>query len=265
MPSTSNYNHEDSGIFALFKGDSGAGKSTAALSFPRPYVMDHDRKMPNIALKHFPGKDVSWDTFDDIFQVSEKIEELFINCPYETVIADSVTNLIITTLNSVGQIKNEKTMDLLKKLQKTSGGKSQIELMGIDYYNAETRFIEQYWLDRLKSLWAKPGNPKNIIVVAHVITSESAPALGTGLITRTRGIVTAGRKVGAYIPTVFDDAYHFGYEQDMIGGVNKRVCLFSAVGEDFAKSSIKVPDKMEWTGRNFYDQLMKWRKGDITL
>jgi predicted kinase len=57
------------GLFALLKGASGSGKSTAALSFPKVCVLDFDRKMPGIAMKHFPGKEIHWETFNTIYEV----------------------------------------------------------------------------------------------------------------------------------------------------------------------------------------------------
>jgi hypothetical protein len=56
----------EKGLLAIFKGDSGEGKSVAALSFPNAYVFDFDRKMPSIAQKHFPESETDFETFEDI-------------------------------------------------------------------------------------------------------------------------------------------------------------------------------------------------------
>lgn len=257
------------GFFALLKGDSGAGKSTGALSFPTPYVFDFDDKMPAIALKHFPGKEVHYDTFSDIFKVSEKIDELSNFCPYETIINDSITSLVVKILNSIGDIKGEKAIDLLKRLRRTRTGNEQLELMGYDYYNGETNFIQRYWIDAMKSLWARPGNPKHILFIAHVMTNESAPDIKTKVITTTRRLVTAGRAVAAYIPAQFDDMWHFGYEIDFSTGTNKRlmmtdVCGVEATKIDSAKTAYKLPSKIDFTNKNLYEILMKHINGDIT-
>ena len=269
MPSLADYKQEDKGVFVLLKGDSGCGKSTAALSFPNAYVFDHDRKMPGIALKHYPGRtDIAWDTFEDVFQLQDKINEFLINCPYETLISDSLTHLVINVFNTAGQMRNEDPVKFIKDMKLTGGKNSEMTKMSIDYYNAETNFIERYWLNVLKRLWARPGNPRNVIVTAHVMTVESSPDLRTKEITRTRGIVTAGKKVGAYVPTEFDDMWHFGYESsfDPSRPSNSRICLFDAVGEDSAKCTIpKIPTKIDWTGKSFYNELEKWKKGDISL
>src|SRR5271170_808498 len=152
----STLNHTDNhGLLSIFKGESGEGKSVGALSFPTPYVFDFDKKMPSISQKHFPGKEVHWDTFDSIFEVDEKLSELFNNCPYETLIIDSITGLVNIVMESVGQVKHESVPDILKRV---TGKSNTIEMMGIDYYSAEDRFCT-YFIDRVKTLWARDGNP----------------------------------------------------------------------------------------------------------
>lgn len=280
MPSTKDKSPEERGLFALFKGDSGSGKSVGALSFCDPdndgskpgFVFDNDGKMPNIAQKHFPDKDIHYERFNNIFDHANILDEFYKYCPYETIIEDSLTSLVVNVLNSVGEIKGEKSMDMLRKLKMTGGGGKMIELMGIDYYNAETNFIERYWLDMLKALWARPGNPKHVIIIAHVLTAESAPDLKTKIVTRTRSLVTAGRKVAAYIPTQFDDAWHFAYESDMMGK-NRRVVLTDGIGEDWAKTSFRIPNnKIDFTGTpplyedgNLYVKWNKILRGDMSL
>jgi AAA domain len=245
------------GLFALFKGESGSGKSVAALSFPGAYVFDFDKKMPAIARKHFPGKEIHYDTFKNIFEVAEKLSEFRNICPYETLINDSVTSLVNMTLNTIGEAKGERVVDMLRTLSK----KGNIELMSIDYYNGETNFIQRFWIDALKSLWSQEGNPKNVLTIAHVLTVDSAPDLKTKLVTRTRSIVTAGRKVAAYIPTQFDEVYHFAFERPDLGEINpkiKRICKTESVDEDYAKTAYRIPATIDFTDKSLYDELTKY-------
>lgn len=256
MPQTTKGQYKDEhGIFLLLKGDSGEGKSTAALSFPTSYVFDFDFKMPSISLKHFPDKEVHWDTFKNIFEINTQVEQLIYNCPYETIIVDSITGLVNICMNSVGEVKGEKVTDLLKK---TKGG--AIEMMGIDYYSAEDRFCS-YFVDRMKELWARPGNPKNVILIAHVVTVESSPDLKTKLVTRTRSIVSKGKKFAAYLPTGFDNVYLIGHENPGIDDIRqevKRICVTSCFGEDSAKCSYNFPDKIDFTNGSLYEKLLKY-------
>lgn len=270
LKSTSDVNPNEQGIFALFKGESGAGKSVAALSFPTPYVIDADRKMPNVAFKHFPGKEIAYETFDNIFDLSDKMNVLSASCPYETIVVDSGTSLAALCLSSIATIKGEETPKLLKMLKPTKTGVLQIELMSIDYYNGETRFF-YYFLDWLKSMWARPGNPKNVILIVHVITTESAPDLKTKMVTRTRRIITAGRAIAAYIPSQFDDVFLFGQQRE--GGMamndpdvkTKRIMRTTPIGEDDARTTLKLPDFIDFTNTNLYDKMRKHMKGDMTV
>lgn len=246
----------EKGLLAIFKGDSGCGKSVGALSFPKAYVFDFDKKMPSISQKHFPKKEVHWDTFEDIFEVDQQLNTLFNNCPYETILADSVTGLVDLVMSSVGKVKGEAVPDLLKKITKSG----TIEMMGIDYYSAEDRFCS-YFVNRLKELWAKPGNPKNVIFIAHVTTVDSAPDLKTKVITRTRSIVSKGKKFAAYLPTGFDNVYVFGHEIPDLGSINqtvKRVVKTEAFGEDSAKCSYNFPGTIDFTNGSLYDIMRKY-------
>lgn len=250
--STLSTDHGDNrGLFALIKGDSGAGKSNLALSFPGVYVMDFDRKMPSIAKKHFPGKEIFYDDFPDIFAVAEKFDYLQDHeCPYETIFCDSITALTHMIITSIAKIKGEETPKMLKTLQRTKTGGKMIEMMGYDYYNGEARFIK-YFLDVLKSLWVKDGNPKHVLISAHVIT-KTKEDFATGRITTTRSIVTAGVATAAYIPTVFDETYHVGIKTYMDSPAS-HICYTQAVGEEFAKTAYRLPAEVDFTNKNFFD------------
>lgn len=255
MPKSSKENITERGLFAIFKGDSGEGKSVAALSFPNSYTFDFDFKMPAIANKHFPEKECFWDTFDNIFQIQERIEELKGDCPYETIIVDSFTGLVNICVNSVGLVKKETVPDILSRVK---GG--AIEMMGIDYYSAEDRFCT-YFTDQMKLLWARPGNPRHVIFICHVVTVESSPDLKTKIITRTRSIVSKGKKIAAWLPTGFDNVYIFGRELPDPGDIDrtvKRVCTTVSHGEDSAKCSYKFPELINFTNGSLYDKLVKF-------
>lgn len=244
------------GMFVLFKGDSGMGKSVGALSFPKPYVFDFDRKMPGISSKHFPKKEVHWDTFTDIFEVSDKLREFDSDCPYQTLIVDSFTSLANLTIESVGKVKGESVPEMLKKVIDTKNKNKQLDMMAIDYYSGEDRFCT-FFINQLKRLQAREHNPKYVVVIAHVLTVESAPDLKTKLTTKTRSIVSKGRKVAAWLPTEFDDMYVFGYEQTNPFEENykpRRICITESYGEDTAKCSVRgLPMRIDFTDGSLYD------------
>jgi len=254
-------------MFCLFKGPSGAGKTVAALSFPHIWMADLDIKMPAIALKHFRGKSIEYDVFPDIFELTDKINS-WINgtCPYETLVYDSLTSLVSLIFKSIGDCKGESTVQLLKTIKNTRGGSKMVELIGIDYYNAETRYFD-WLLAANKTLYARPGNPKNIIFTAHIITTESAPDIKTKIVTRTRSIVTAGRKVAAFVPTQFDELYLFGTSETggLEGGSNSHIrhlMTTETSGEDDAKTAFSLQRMTDFTGKNLYDLLRAQQAGE---
>ena len=213
--------------------------------------------MPSIAQKHFPKKVFFWDSFENIFQIDSVLQDLSSNCPYETLIVDSITGLVNIVMDSVGVVKGESVTEILGR---TSSGKNKtIEMMGIDYYSAEDRFCT-YFIDRLKSLWARDGNPKHVIVIAHVVTVDSSPDLKTKLITRTRSIVSKGKKFAAWLPTGFDNVYIFGRERPSMGDLNqtvKRIIKTEAYDEDSAKCSYNFKETIDFTNKSLFDELVK--------
>jgi AAA domain len=256
LPQSTIDKQREHGLLAIFKGNSGEGKSVASLSFPKPYVFDFDRKMPSISQKHFPDKEVHWDTFEDIFQIDQRLIEFTLSCPYETLIVDSITGLVNIVVDSVGGVKNESVTDILGRVNKKS---NTIEMMGIDYYSAEDRFCT-YFIDKLKTLWARDGNPKHVIVVAHVVEVDSSPDLKTKVITRTRSIVSKGKKFAAWLPTGFDNVYIFGRQLPDLGDINqtvKRIIKTEAFGEDSAKCSYNFPETIDFTNGSLYDKLVE--------
>jgi AAA domain len=259
MPQSTSNKQSEKGLLAIFKGDSGTGKSVAALSFPNSYTFDFDRKMPSIAQKHFPNKECHWDTFEDIFKIDEFLKELTSSCPYETLIVDSISGLVNICVDSVGVVKQESVTDILGRVNKGKGVKPDtIEMMGIDYYSAEDRFCT-YFIDKLKTLWAREGNPRHVIVIAHVVTVDSAPDLKTKLVTRTRSIVSKGRKFAAWLPTGFDNVYIFGQQLPDLGDIEqsvKRIIKTEAFEEDSAKCSYNFPRTLDFTNGSLYDKLV---------
>jgi hypothetical protein len=256
---------DEKGIFALFKGPSGSGKSVGALSFPVPYVFDFDHKLPAIARKHFPGKSVEYDTFDDINDVANLIKSWLsgqVSCPYETLIYDSITSLARLIMNSIAKAKGEDTPTMLKTILATRGGQKMVELMGYDYYNAEVRFID-WILSANKLLWSAPGNPKNIIFIAHIVTVETKPDLKTKMVTKTRSIMALGNRAPAMIPGEFDEVYMFGTsEQGGLDSPESQIhhhVITQTSGEDDAKTAYNLARETDFTKKSLYDLL----KGQI--
>lgn len=254
------------GIFALFKGPPNSGKSVAALSFPGAFVFDFDRKMPTVAEKHFPGKVFNWQTWDTVFGLSDFMKGWLtassggpLACPYETLIVDTVTSLSTTVLRSLDKTKGTDVVSMMQHVTKSD----TIEVMGIDYYNAESNFFERWFMDNLKILWAREGNPKHVIVIAHEMIVESAPDLKTGAIKRTSSILTAGKKAAVYIPKCFDEEYVFRLSRPTMGDTlnkTKRLCVTSVDENEDARTCYNFPAVIDFSNKSLYDELNKIAK-----
>lgn len=266
MPQSTLNQPINDGLFALFKGESGTGKSVAALSFPTPYVFDFDRKMPGIARKHFPEKNIQYDTFSLFQEVMDRVAELRQDCPYETVISDSYTFLCSLLMNSIAHSKSDSVPQMLQRMNEPtkrgvkSTGVKTFEPMSMDYYTGEVRLSEWY-IDQLKSLWIQPGNPKYVIITAHVLKVDPGPNIfkPDAPVTVTRDIVSKGKKAGQQLPAGFDDVYLFGYESpNAFKGEEKvrHICFTEAYGEDSAKCSlVGMPERLDFTDGSLYDMM----------
>lgn len=245
---TENYHSDPKGFLGILKGESGEGKSTAAFSFPNAYVFDFDKKMPAIYLKHFPNGRIHWDTFSLTDEIEDKITEFESLCPYETLIVDSITGMVNIIFDSVANVKGESVPKQIKKVTP----KNTIEMAGIDYYSAEDRW-GTWFIDKLKALWAKPGNPKHIIIICHVVQWESSPNLKTGEVIINRSIVAKGRKFPAWLPTGFDNVYVVGRESTDGASLSltpKRLIMTEGTVHDSAKCSYPIDRKLDITDPN---------------
>jgi len=275
MPSTKDQ-QQAKGLFALFKGAPNTAKSGAAYSFPNPFVFDFDRKMPTVAIKHFPNKEFNWECWDDVYALSDFMKPWleteftdkekkfrnpnFVQCPYETLIVDTVTSLSTICLCSVDKTKGTNVVKMLQTAQHGKNGSVSVEVMGYDYYNGEANFFERYFMEKLRTLWAREGNPKHIIVIAHEISKEQTDINGNVTITKT--IVTAGAKVAAFIPSRFDEEYRFQSEKPKLGEVGdaKRVCI--TCNNETARTAYRFPKVIDFTEKSLYDELNKVAKWD---
>lgn len=263
MPSTKDI-VSPKGLFALFKGAPNTGKSVAADSFPDVFKFDFDRKMPTVSQKHYPGKEFHWECFDDIFALSDWLKPYMLTpvlggkpFPHETIVVDTVSSLSTITLRSVDKTKGTDVPTMMKTLTKKE---NSVEVMGIDYYNAEFNFFERYFMDNLKILWAREGNPKHVIVIAHETTVESAPDLRTGAVKRTSSILTAGRKAATYIPKCFDEEYVFVKDRPSLGDTlnkTKWLCHTKSDTNEDARTCYGFPSIIDLSSEDLYTQLNK--------
>jgi len=251
----SNYNTGDgSPQSCLFIGDSGTGKSIAACSWPGPiYVASCDGRMGSVAEWHRGRKDIEFDIFTKYQDLDEKVDSFEYSCPYKTVICpDPITKLSEFSLRYSFSLRGAVTYDEeTGKVVKGSKGKNKgvIDITTVEDFNAETRGI----LDLIANLKvAQKIHKFNLIVTAHLITTTYTKVGGQESHIR-RDILTAGKKVAAFIPIDFDEVYHFYTEEE-----KWKVKTYND-GIVAARSSfLNMPKVIDWTDKSLYDEVSKY-------
>jgi AAA domain len=240
-------------LYCMFKGEPGTRKSTSALSFPTPqYWFSWDRKMKGLQIPMrnwgIDPKLIKFDDYDDWNKAEAKLKQFQVECPFKTIIIDSITSMADTTLNQ--------TMKMKKGVKRQSGQEAGRKVGGIavnelEDYNAESAAISD--LVRLtKDI--NSFHRVNVILIAHVIQVEKQSEGGQTHMSRS--IVTAGKRIAAKIPAYCDEVYHFnitkGFQADGSGG--KYGLLTEHTGDDFARTALPLKGEIEFNNDSLYDK-----------
>jgi hypothetical protein len=243
-------------LFCMFKGEPGTRKSTQALSFPTPqYWISTDQKMDALIL---PGKSwgvdfkqVQYDDFTDWSNIHKKLEQLQVNCPFKTIICDSIT--------SHGDVINRQTMRLKAGTTTKSGADKGMQVGGIpvntmeDYKAEASAFMEMTAL--LKDI--HKFHKVNIILIAHVIGErklEEAQA-STHF---SRIIVTGGKIISAKIPSYCSEVYHFNIEKAIDTNKEGQYGLLTVhTGFDYARTSLPLAPRVIFNNEPIYEKYLK--------
>lgn len=247
MSSVSNNYH-----FSLFKGEPGCRKSTAALSYPKPhYWFSFDGKMNALSIPmklwKIDPKEIHYDDYTDWTKARAKLEQLQVNCPYKTIIIDSITSCADYMLRQMLTLKQGKTRASGAGAGKVIGG---ISVNEIEDFNAEAAGLTEL-IALTKDI--HKYHKIDIILIAHVIRIENKSLDNKINVSRT--IVTAGKKPAAKIPAYCDETYHFGIEQDMdiSKGGNYNI-ITSHAGEDYARTSLPLPSLIQIGNDPLYEK-----------
>lgn len=251
----SDYNIGQDPQTCLFIGDSGTGKSIAACDWPSPvYVASCDGRMGSVAEWHRGRKDIEFDTFTDFESLDSKVDELEeIGSKYKTVVCpDPITMVSDFLMRYSFSLRGIAEYDeTTGKVTKGSKGKKKgvVDITTVEDFNVEHRGI----LDMIGNLKiAQKRHGFNLIVTAHLITTQYTKPGGTESHIR-RDIVTAGKKVAAFIPIQFDEIYHFYCEEG-----NYKIKTYND-GIVAARSSfLLMPQEITWTKANLYEKVSKY-------
>jgi hypothetical protein len=248
MPTLDSLQIDNIGMFSMFKGEPGTRKSTCALSYPTPqYWVSTDRKMEALQL---PGKrwgvkmkDVHYDDYENWDAPYAKLKSFQVNCPYKTIIVDSVTSI---GDNMTGQTRKQK--------QAKGEGKmiGSINVSGLEEYNAEASAFQ----DLLHVLKDIQGYHKcNIILIAHVVGQRKDDDKNK-LTHHSRVIITGGDKISGKVASLMTEVYHFdvkaGFAETDEG---EYACFTSHTGNDYARTSLPLERRIVFNNQPLYE---KW-------
>jgi hypothetical protein len=235
----------------MFKGEPGTRKSTQALSFPTPqYWFSWDRKMNGMLLPMkiwgMNPKEVTFDDYDDWTKARTKLEQLQVNCPYKTIIFDSVTSCADMALR---QVLKSKGIDS-KKGGKQIGG---ITVNTIEDFGAEASALQELIaLSKDISSYHKV----HVILIAHVVQAEYRNTV-TNETHVSRSIVTAAKRVAAKLPAYCGEVYHFNIERGFDASAGGSYTLLTEhTGDDFARTALPLPRKISFGGDKLYDKYL---------
>jgi len=239
-------------LFCIFKGEPKTGKTVASGSFPEPYFIDCDGRIRSL-VRAFPGKSIEYDTFTDFWEVCKKIEDLNKRCDYGTVVVSSLTSLANLCIEYSLKFRGATTGEDSKKKDKGGLTRGNIPLTDVSDWGVEFRGLSRI-VEGLKAL------PCHVILEAHVISVERNNIIA-GTTTVSRRLMTGAKGIAAYLPTMFDEAYHFHVESEAFSNVApKFLARTSYSADDWAGTVLGLPPVIEWTNKNFYEILQKYIK-----
>lgn len=243
-------------LYCMFKGEPGTRKSTQALSFPGPqYWFSWDRKMNGIYLPMkkwgIDPKTIQYDDYDDWTRAKTKLEQLQVNCPFKTIVCDSITSAADMTLRQTMKLKYGQTRKSGAAAGKLVGG---IAVNEIDDYNAESSALQEL-IALTKDICL--FHNVNIILIAHVVKAEYRDT--TKNVTHvSRQIVTAGKNVAAKIPAYCGEVYHFNIKKGFAEGQGGDYSLLTEhTGDDFARTALGLDKEIVFGDKPIYNTYIK--------
>lgn len=249
MADMTNVNFES--LYCMFKGEPGTRKSTQALSFPGPqYWFSWDRKMSGIFLPMkkwgIDPKTITYDDYDDWSKPKKKLESFQTNCPYRTLVLDSITSMADMTLRQTVRLKYGVSRQSGAAAGKLIAG---IAVNEIEDYNAESSALNEL-IALTKDI--NSYHKVNVILIAHVVKAEYRDT--TKKTTHiSRQIVTAGKNVAAKIPAYCGEVYHFNIKRGMEADAGGEYSLLTEhTGDDFARTALGLDKEIVFKDKPLY-------------
>ena len=231
-------------IMALLVGRVKTGKTIAASSFPKPYMLFFDGRYRILRTYWEPrGKnDISFDVFGNWTDTRARLKSLTAVCPYETVVVDPLTFLCDKVLADMRDLRDGGT-----------GGKKvgDVRVNTLEDFGGEAAAIAEV-LDLLMEIHEK--HEVHVIMTAHLTFDEIRDKKTLDVIEMIPRVITGGKKIAFKIPGAFDEVYYF--DPEVYAG-ELRYCAFTRTNKNLAitGSAMNLPAKIDFTDGNFYELL----------
>ena len=252
---------------ALFVGDAHSGKTVAEASFPKPnFFFDFDLKIGGAQVPWLDLKDIEYESYPpktpNLVQKLENKIEMFCNQATiqngtfgslpKTICVDSLTWMTFAfTCQSLG-LTHLKTNE---KGQEYKSGRwiGPTAMLGPEDYGFEAQKTYDIIAD-LKSLPVP-----NIIISAHLIDTYEKPEgdpYAASVLSDTKKL-SVRDKIGVNVKAGVEHVFEFTREKF---GNNERFYVTFRGGVAFSSWSWLPYGRQEWTGRNFYEFMLGFKK-----
>ncbi len=244
--------------FIMFVGTPGTRKSTQALSWAvlgDMFWLSWDQKMNSLILPmrkwNINPKSIHYEDYSNWNEPRAKLEKMQVNCPYKTIVVDTITTAANATLRQTLSLKRGVTRASGAQAGKTIAG---IAVNEIEDYNAESSALLEL-VALLKDI--QKFHRVNIILIAHLIQAEYKNSTNnTSNVVRT--IVTAGKRVAPMIPAYCEEVYHFFLKRSFNADDGGQYALLtSSTSEDFARTQLPLDKEIIIGDKPLYSTYIK--------
>jgi hypothetical protein len=272
MPTPIEQMPSDDRIFALFVGDSGAGKTSTAPWFPgEKLILDIDKRyrgllghtaknkdynLKGIHIEHFKGENILTE-LENLFTKYESFLNGRQTFPYSTMYFDGFTSFDQLVSKDAIEFTGGAAGKVSEGGKGGAGNKhfGDLDLMGWDAFAYQQQAFKNV-ITALKYIF-----PCNVICTAHWTDRyEEGKVVGRDINLR--------KKIINQVILWFDEVYFFEKKT-----TNKLTSKGEAAVDtkhivhfrnDIARTTFaNLPDSMDWTNRNFHEILMKGKRGEL--
>jgi hypothetical protein len=196
-------------------------------------------------------KTITYEDYEDWNKPRAQLEKFQLNCPYKTLVFDSLTSMADMTLRQTLKVKSGSTRKSGAEAGKQVAG---IAVNEVEDYNAESAALQEL-IALTKDICS--FHKVNIILIAHVVQAEYRNTM-TGVTHVSRTIVTAGKKVAPKIPAYCGEVYHFnikrGFNADELGQYS---LITEHTGDDFARTALNLPREIVFGNEPIYPKYIQ--------